>query len=263
MNVELLDVRGIPVELRRAGSGMPLLYLHGAAGDAQWLPVFDRWAERFAVYHPLHPGFGRSAGLERVDGIDDLVFHYMDLLIALGFEDEPVHVIGSSFGGWIAVELAQRYRHQVDHLVLLDAAGLWLDEAPMAEMFGEPPPELAKRMFHDQQHPLAMAMSALTDPSQLPEDVLLPMFKAMETLAKVAWNPYFHNPKLASRLDRVTAQTLIIWGKQDGLIPVAHGERFAARIPHARLEVLERCGHFPLLEQPDAVYTLASDFLRS
>jgi pimeloyl-ACP methyl ester carboxylesterase len=263
MNSDLIDLRGIPVELHRAGSGTPLLYLHGAAGDSQWLPVFDRWAEHFTVYHPMHPGFGQSSGLERIDGIDDLAVHYMDLLIALGLEGKLVHVVGSSFGGWIAAELAQRTRRQVDRLVLIDAAGLWLDEAPVAEMFGEPPPELAKRMFHDQQHPIAMAMSALTDPSQLPEEVLLPMFKAMEALAKIAWNPYFHNPKLEGRLDRVTAQTLVIWGKQDGLIPLAHGQRYASRIHGARLEVLDNCGHFPILEQPERVCALVNDFLRT
>jgi len=256
-----LDVHGTPVELRRAGSGTPLLYLHGGGGDSEWLPLFDRLAARFAVYHPAHPGFGKSGGLERIDGIEDMVFHYLDVIAALGLPDTALTVAGSSFGGWVAAELAHRHPKLVGRLVLVDAAGLWLDGAPIAEMFGNDPAEMAKLLFFDQSHPLAAAMSSITDFSTLPEEVLLPQFKAMEALAKVAWNPYFHNPKLERRLDRITARTLVIWGREDRLIPLAHGERYAARIPGARLEVIERCGHLPAIEQPAKLYELMERFL--
>jgi len=257
----MLDVRGTAVELRRAGPGAPLLYLHGGGGDSEWLPVFDRWAEHFTVYHPSHPGFGKSGGLEHIDGIEDLVFHYVDVIAALGLQGPP-HVVGQSFGGWVAAEIAQRYPQLVQRLVLIDAAGLWLDEAPMAEMFGTEPQELAKLLFYDQQHPLAVAMSSITDFTQLPEEMILNQLKAMEALAKVAWNPYFHNPKLERRLDRITAPTLVVWGRQDGLIPLAHGERYASRIPGARLAVIDKCGHLPVIEQPDKVGELVTAFLR-
>jgi pimeloyl-ACP methyl ester carboxylesterase len=258
----MLDVYGVPVELRRAGEGAPLLYLHGGAGDADWLPLFDRLAQRFSVYHPSHPGFGNSGGIEQFDGIDDIVFHYVDVINALGLGDGQLNVVGSSFGGWVAAEIAHRYPALVKRLVLIDAAGLHLDEAPIAEMFGTEPPELATLMFYDQNQPLAMAMRMLVDFSQLPEEVLLPQFKAMEALAKFAWNPYFHNPKLERRLNRITAQTLVVWGKQDGLIPLAHGERYAARIPNAQLKVIDRCGHLPAVEQPDKLYELIVPFLQ-
>ena len=258
---EMLDVHGSNVELRRAGSGPPLLYLHGGGGDWDWLPPFEKWAERFTVYQPCHPGFGKSTGIEHIDGIEDMAFHYVDLLGALGLEGIPVNLVGSSFGGWIAAELAHRYPRQVARLVLIDAAGLWLDEAPMQEMFGNTPDVLAKLIFHDQQHPLAMAMAALIDVTQLPEELILTQVKAMEALAKVSWNPYFHNPKLERRLDRITAKTLVIWGRQDGLIPLAHGERYAARIPDARLEIIDRCGHLPVIEQPDKVAQLVLEFM--
>src|SRR5574340_65664 len=113
----MLDVRGTPVELRHAGSGPPLLYLHGGAGDADWLPLCERLAERFTVYQPSHPGFGRSGGLEQIDGIDDLVFHYRDVIAALGPQAHRLDVIGASFGGWVAAELACRHPDTVTRLV--------------------------------------------------------------------------------------------------------------------------------------------------
>jgi pimeloyl-ACP methyl ester carboxylesterase len=257
---EMLDVRGAAIELRHGGNGPALLYLHGGGGDSEWLPLHDRLAERFTVYHPFHPGFGNSGGLERIDGIEDLVFHYVDVLAALGLDRPNVDVVGGSFGGWIAAELAHRNPALVRRLVLVGAAGLWLDEAPIAEMFGNEPPEMAELMFYDQQHPLAVMMRSITDYSQLPEEVILSQFKAMEALAKVAWNPYFHNPKLEGRLDRITAPTLVIWGKQDRLIPLAHGERYAAKIPGARLTVIDQCGHLPALEQSEKLAELVAGF---
>jgi pimeloyl-ACP methyl ester carboxylesterase len=258
---EMLDVRGAPVELRRAGTGPCVLYLHSGIGDVDWLPVFDQLAEHCTVYHPSHPGFGKSGGLERIDDIDDLVLHYVDVITSLGLHAQSLNLVGSSFGGWVAAEISQRYPQLVQRLVIIDAAGLWIEGAPIGEMFGESPQELSKLLFRNQQHPVALAMASITDVSQLPEEVILPQFKAMEAMAKVAWNPYFHNPKLERRLDRIVASTLIVWGGQDRLIPLAHGERYAARIPAARLEVIEDCGHFPVLEQPEAVYRLLVDFL--
>jgi pimeloyl-ACP methyl ester carboxylesterase len=257
----MLDVHGTATEVRRAGDGAPLLYLHGGGGDSEWLPLFDRLAQHFTVYHPSHPGFGKSGGLEKIDGMEDMVFHYLDVIEVLGLGRMPLQIAGSSFGGWVAAELAHRYAPLVRRLVLIDAAGLWLDEAPMAEMFGTEPQELAKLLFHNQQHPLALAMSSITDFSTLPEEMLLAQLKAMETLAKVAWNPYFHNPKLERRLDRITAKTLVVWGREDRLIPLAHGERYAARIPNAQLEIIDACGHLPAIEQPDRLYEIMVAFL--
>ena len=260
-STNLVDVYGTPVELRRGGAGPALLYLHGGGADSEWLPLHDRLAEHCTVYHPYHPGFGKSGGLEHIDGIEDLVLHYVDVITTLKLKAAPLHIVGSSFGGWIAVELAQRYAELARRLVLVDAAGLWLDEAPMVEMFGRLPPEMAEILFYNQEHPVAAMMRAITDASQVPEEMILPQFKAMEALAKVAWNPYFHNPKLERRLNRITSPTLIVWGRQDRLIPLAHGERYAAKIPGARLAVIDQCGHLPALEQPDELYRVVTDFL--
>jgi pimeloyl-ACP methyl ester carboxylesterase/alkanesulfonate monooxygenase SsuD/methylene tetrahydromethanopterin reductase-like flavin-dependent oxidoreductase (luciferase family) len=216
-------------------------------GDVEWLEAHDRLAARFTVHVPAHPGFAESTGIEHVDGIFDYVLHYVDLLAALGFERLPV--VGTSLGGWVAAELAALYPDRVARLVLVDAVDR-IDAAPIGEMFGAPPPELARMIFHDQQHPIAQMMHAMTTLANVPEDFAYAQMKALEAAAKIGWNPYLHDPKLERRLRRVTAPTLVLWGRQDGLVSVLYAERWQARIPGAVLEVIDRCGHLPPIERP-------------
>jgi pimeloyl-ACP methyl ester carboxylesterase len=85
----------------------------------------------------------------------------------------------------------------------------------------------------------------------------------MEAGARIGWNPYMHDPKLAGRLHRVRAPTLVVWGERDGLIPQAQGERYIELIAGARLEVMPGCGHLPVFEQPAELARIAIAFLRA
>jgi pimeloyl-ACP methyl ester carboxylesterase len=106
-----IDVHGATVQYLHGGSGAPLLYLHSAGGEIAWLPFFDLLARQFTIYVPASPGFAGSTGLERIDTIEDLVFHTVDVLDALGLEQPSV--VGLSFGGWLAAELAVHHPHRV------------------------------------------------------------------------------------------------------------------------------------------------------
>src|SRR6185436_2077785 len=97
-------------------------------GDVEWLEAHERLASRFTVHLPGHPGFAEATGVEDIDGIFDWVLHYVDLLGVLGLRRAPV--VGTSIGGWIAAELAALYPDTVERLVIVDAVGIWLDEAP-------------------------------------------------------------------------------------------------------------------------------------
>lgn len=254
-----LDVGGKRIRVLSGGRGPDLLYLHSASADVAWLDLHERLAARFTVHLPAHPGFAESTGLEDVDEMLDLVLHYADLQDACGLRGSAV--VGASFGGWIAAELAALYPERVGRLVLVDALGLWIDEHPVAEIFGTTPPELAQKMFYDQQHPIAALMHSFTTLAAVPEEIALPQMKVMEAVAKVGWNPYLHDPKLAARLRRVQAPTLVVWGRQDGITPLAYGERYRDLVPGARLLVLDRCGHLPPLEQPEELARAIGDFL--
>ena len=250
MEESFLDVRGTRVQLLADGDGPPLLFLHGAGGGA-WTPGLARLAERFRVYAPNHPGFGQSDERPEWDRVEDYVYYYLDFLDALALD--RVHLVGASLGGWMAAEIAVGHCHRLRTLVLLDAAGLWLDEAPMADLFLRPPEELTQLMWHDPSR-------APAPPPPTPE-AMLAQAKANTTVARLAWKPYFHNPKLPGRLARITVPTLILWGESDRLIPLPHGRRYQELIPGAELQVIPECGHIILREQPERGTAAIAEFI--
>ena len=97
--------------------------------------------------------------------------------------------------------------------------------------------------------------------TEIPIELVLPMWKALGATARLGWDPYLHNPKLRSRLRRITAPTLVIAGAQDGLVPIAYAQTFAAEIPDARLAVVEGAAHWLPFEKPDELTALVREFL--
>ncbi len=250
-----VGVRGKKTQLMVGGQGPPLLYLHSAAGETDWTAWHDALGQRFTVYAPAHPGFALSEGLEEIDDIHDMAWHCVDLLAVLRLERVPV--VGFSLGGWLGVELAILRPSLVSKLVLIDAAGLHLDEAPMEELFIDDLDRLRRLIFHNPNHPAAATFfpSSRTDPR------LLMWLRAREATARVAWNPYLHDPKLPRHLHRVGCPTLIVWGDDDRLIPPAHGAYYAEHIPGARLELLPSCGHMAPFEATAECAALVQGFL--
>jgi pimeloyl-ACP methyl ester carboxylesterase len=252
-------VNGAKIKLLHGGHGPPLLYLHSSAGETFWLPFHDALAQRFEVFAPANPGCDTSEGLEHIDSIEDLAFHTVDLMDAIGVP--RAHVVGLSLGGWLAAEIGVRWPERLDKLVLVDSAGLHVPEAPMAALFelmGDAE-RMRRLIFADPDSPLARML--VTPLEETPEPLLLLRLKAAEAAARVAWNPYFHNPKLPGRLRRIRAPTLVIWGEEDRLIPLAHGRAYAAGIPGARLEVIAGCGHMPIVEAVPALVERIVAFL--
>lgn len=144
---EQLAVRGVQVNLFRGGSGRPVLFLHGAGGAGVWLPFHGLLARHFDVLAPDHPGFGLSGELEHIESMDDLVYHYLALLEQLGIDE--VDLVGTSLGGWLAAELAVHSPQLVRRLVLLNAVGLDIWEAPVKDLFGMNPEETVAALFAD------------------------------------------------------------------------------------------------------------------
>ena len=249
------------IELRRQGSGPPLVYLHSAVGEGEGLALLDELAPNFDVIAPMFPGYGASEGIERIDDMEDVAFHLLDVWEALGL-DAPA-VVGNSLGGWMAAELAVRYPRRVGALVLVNPVGLYIEGAPIKDVFGRTPAELAEDFFADREHPMAQMMRMLSEMrgSDMPFEVVRPLYQTMSSTARLAWDPYMHDPKLAARLGRITAPTLVVRGVQDTLVPAAHAEAYASAVPDARLVEVEGTAHLLALERPDELVRLVRHFL--
>jgi pimeloyl-ACP methyl ester carboxylesterase len=252
-----LNIRGSKIQMLKGGSGDPLLYLHSAGGEVVWLPFFEMLSQHYTVYLPAHPGFSQSEGLDKIDSMEDLVFHYTDLMDYLGLV-QP-YVAGLSLGGWLAAELATRYANRIRKLALLNAVGLRVPGAPIAEIFAVTPEETRHLVFHNPQSDLAKMFVPDVPSPEVLENIL----KAREATARVGWNPYLCNPKLRERLYRITVPTLIIWGESDRLVPPAHGKAYQEGIAGAKLVILEKCGHAPPFEKPEETAKILSEFFRN
>jgi pimeloyl-ACP methyl ester carboxylesterase len=245
-------VRDTPVDLLRDGSGWPLLFLHGAGAGGRWLTFHERLAARFDVLAPSHPGHGASPAAEWIEHISDLAFHYLDLLDTLGLE--RVHMVGASFGGWIAAEVAAMASHRLRSLTLIDPVGIKVEEWIYPFLFGMELPQLVATVFHNPMAAIALA------PSDMSLDTLAILYRQNTALARVAWNPYLYNPLLRRRLARITTPTLLCWGAHDRLAPLVCAEAWRKEIPGAALRVFEESGHVPHLEEPDAVAAAVIEF---
>jgi pimeloyl-ACP methyl ester carboxylesterase len=244
----------------RGGSGRPLLYLHSAMGEAQWVPHLTALAAHYELHAPAHPGFLTSEGIGEIRDIEDVVHHYLAYLDAMGWAS--VDVVGLSLGGWIGAEIAARYPERVSRLVLASAVGIWVPERPIADIFALDtrfPERLRDLLFHDTSC-LAAQMVGLPM-NDIPDELLADVFNGFAATAKIGWNPLLHDPRLASLLGRVTASTLCLWGANDRVVPVVYGETFARLIPGATLTVIPECGHMIPLEKPEAFVRAVVGFL--
>ena len=235
-------VAGCRVRVMRGGKGAPLLFLHGAAGAGRWLPFMEALSERFEVIVPEHPGFGQSDTPEWLDTISDLAYFYDDFIERLGLG--PVHLVGTSLGGWVAAEMGVRSCANLRSLTLVAPAGIHVPGVKRADMFLMSPEELTAALFHDQ----AMAANM---PQPANEEELLVLLKNRLMTAKLGWSPRFHNPDLKKWLHRVTVPTMILWGDDDKLLPAAYGIVYRDLIPGSTLEVFAGCGHLPHVEKAD------------
>jgi pimeloyl-ACP methyl ester carboxylesterase len=259
-SVETVPLRHCSFEakVKVAGSGPPLVFLHPAAGPG-WDPFLDELASHHTVYAPDHPGTGDTArdAIHQVPSLWDLVLVYDELLDALGLGGVPL--VGASFGGMMACEVAAHRRDAISRLVLLDPIGLWRDDAPVAQYMTMTPDELVETLFHDPSGPVAQAAMALpSDPGEMAVAMADTVW-AMGATGKFVWP--IPDKGLHRRLHRVTAPALVIWGEDDRLVSPVYAQEFAERLGDARVEIVAGAGHVPQLERLDVVAPMVLDFL--
>jgi pimeloyl-ACP methyl ester carboxylesterase len=244
----------INANVKVAGSGPPVVFLHGAGG-LMWDEFLDRLAAKHTVYAPEHPGHteGDPDAVMHLDNLWDLVLYYYDLLDGLGLRSAPV--IGHSFGGMVAAELAASNPERVSKLVLICPIGLWRDDAPIPNwMTITPASDLPKYLLYEPDGELARQMFAAPTP-----EMQVRMIWSMAVTGKFVWP--IPDKGLKKRIHRIQAPTLVVWGKQDRLIPPVYAEEFAGRIRGARVEMIEEAGHVLTLEHPARLAGMVEEFL--
>jgi pimeloyl-ACP methyl ester carboxylesterase len=252
-----MTVVGVELELLRQGQGhgreRKLLLLHGFDTIAADAPFLAFLARQYEVLAPSAPGFGGSLRPDDVSTVYDLVHLYLALLEALGGK---VHVIGFSFGGWLAAEIAAVSCHGIEKLLLVDALGLKIggrETADILDIFNTHPREVTKRRWHDPRK--------APDHNALSDEALVRLAQNREALCLYGWHPYMYNPRLNRWLRRISAPTLVMWGAEDGIVTPDYGRAFSELIPGARFVTIADAGHHPEIEEPRAFADAVLDFL--
>jgi len=256
-----LTVGGTRIDFVEHGKGKgktkPLLFLHAENGIEPARPLIAELAKHAHVLAPTHPGFGRSDLPKGMRTVDDLSYFYLDLLDQLDLTD--VTVVGVSFGAWIAAEIAVKSTARLSRLVMANAIGVKVGDREtrdIADIFAVTDPEYLDMVYCD-------PAAGKRDYKALPDAEVLAAARAREATARFAWNPYFHNPRLKSRLHRIRIPTLVLWGKGDCIVSESYGRAFAAAVPGARFELIDKAGHFPHIEQPQAFADRVLAFARA
>lgn len=245
--LSMIDVRGTQIELFQAGSGAPLLFLHGLDGLEGAAGIMAELARSFTVYAPSHPGFGGSDQREGVTRVDDLGYFYLDLMSQLGL-DAPA-VVGTGFGGWLAAEILTKEPRRASSLVLVSPFGLRTAERReqyVADIFMLSRKELGERLQVGAPGPLQNIMT-------LPEAPLRRAMRNDEAASLYGWTPYMCNPQLADRLHRITCPTLLVWGAEDAIIGPVYRDHYAQALPQATVESLAGAGHRAHGDQAEAL----------
>jgi pimeloyl-ACP methyl ester carboxylesterase len=249
---------GARIEVVEAGKGRDLLFLHGAGGHMVDDPLLAALAGRYRVVAPLLPGYGQSGGEDRLRDMLDVTLHALDVLGKLELK-KPI-VVGHSMGGMIAAEMAAIAHTEITRLCLIAPAGLWLDDHPVVDIFSRLPYELPGLLFHDAEvggRLLTAGGGNMEDPEFL-KQFLVMNARRMGMAGKLLFP--IPDRGLAGRLHRITARTLIVWGKEDALIPPVYGDAFKKAISKSKLKKIAGAGHAVGQEKPAAVLKAIQDF---
>ncbi len=253
--METIDIAGTATPCWRRGTGRRLLFLHAGDGFRSNDKFLSELSAHYDVLAPWHPGFGHSPLPEGWNTVDDLAYFYLDLLDSLDLDN--VALVGASFGGWIAAEMAIRGSNRVSQLVLIDALGIKLG--------GRTDRDIAD--FHNTDAELLESLKWADPSGRQPdltgqdEDAVTAVVRSREAFAHYGWRPYMHNPVLTRWLHRIDIPTLVLWGAQDGIVKPEYGQAYADRIDGAAFKTIANAGHYPQIEQPDATLDALRAFL--
>lgn len=253
-------LRGVRVHWAEAGQGPPLLLVHGLlVSHLEWLPVLPRLAASFRCIALDLPGFGKSDKPPEsrypytreafAETVAEFVRH-------LGLE--RTHVCGHSLGGAIALTLAADHPRAVDRLAVIDSAAYAFriplkGRLPLVPLVG---PVLFKRLYGRGMFRAYFEDDVFSGHGGVDLDRVDAYYDDFDSpgardAAYVALQRTIDVGTLSRKVPRIEADTLVIWGEEDRLVPVGVAHRLARELKKARLEIVTGCGHAPNEERPD------------
>jgi pimeloyl-ACP methyl ester carboxylesterase len=269
-----VTIHGHSVGYRRAGSGEPLLLIHGLAGSSRtWDDVIPALSEHHDVIAPDLLGHGESAKPMGDYSLGAFANGLRDFLSVL---DVPsVTIVGHSFGGGVAMQLAYQHPHLVDRLVLVGSGGLGREVSWLLRALTLPGAEyLMPIAFPKPLVDRATQVGRQLGRRNIRSPHLAEMWRAYSSLAGAQNRSAFVRTmrgvieptgQVVNASDRLYlaahVPTLIVWGDHDGIIPVAHAYAVHELVPTSRLEILDGVGHFPHVEDPERFAEVLLDFM--
>jgi pimeloyl-ACP methyl ester carboxylesterase len=273
-----VTIHGHPVGYRRAGvsNEQTILLIHGLAGSSKtWDAVIDSLAVEYDVIAPDLLGHGESAKPRGDYSLGAFASGLRDFLAVL--DVSSVTVVGHSFGGGVAMQLAYQYPHLIDRLVLVGSGGLGREVSALLRLLTLPGAEYLM--------PLGFPKFVVEKSNDLGQFLgrrnirsarLGEMWRAYASLAGASNRQAFVKTmrsviepggQTVNATDRLylaaRVPVMIVWGDRDGVIPVEHGRNAHAAIENSRLEILEGVGHFPHVEAPDVFVDTLLDFMHT
>jgi pimeloyl-ACP methyl ester carboxylesterase len=245
---EKLNVNGVDVTMLTAGSGEPLMFLHGA-GTWHGFDFALPWASRYRVMIPFHPGWGESGDAPEMTTPDDYALHYLELIDQLGLD--KVNLVGLSMGGRFAATFTIHHRRRVRKLVLICPAGLVVPEHPMADLSNVPREEIPKWLVND------FSVLARHLPASPSAEFLAAGARDGASFGRMM-QAGLVGPWLERWLHRVNVPTLIVWGDKDRLLPPGQAQAWQRLISGSRVLMVPGAGHLVPDERPESVEEIAA-----
>ena len=257
MHSKQVKVGKLDIRYFTGGQGEPLVVIHGGGGGAEgWLQSMNELCEHHRVYVPDLPGFGYSQPMDGKYGISEFVMFLEDFAHSLGLR--RFHLVGHSLGGGIALHYALKFPYKVGKLVLVSSMclgkelALWvrvLSASALCRFLGEAGVAVLK------------AVKWLVNLVYAPLKFVNPLPRAKMKLGASMATLKEQTTVLASQLSELMMPTLLVWGANDGIVPVSQAYAAVRLIPDCQLHVFEDCGHSVYRQKVEEFSHLLTSFL--
>jgi pimeloyl-ACP methyl ester carboxylesterase len=250
---KVTPVFGQTIHYFESGQGPALILLHGLGGSKEmWMGNLGALSAKYHVYAIDQIGFGHSDKplLDyRIATFSDFLYGFMQ-----SQHVSKASLVANSLGGWIALDFAIQHPEMVDRLVLADSAGItWQEPANLNPASVTGMRSMLEAILYDKKSVTdALAQQVLTNRMKTNDG-----YTIQRTIAGFSAENQFEDAKLAS----MHAPTLVVWGREDGLLPLSYGEKLRDSIPGAKMVVFDQCGHVPQIEQTEEFNQTVLDFL--